>query len=161
LVWLVTSVLVICIVVNKTDRNDFGIEFTGLDGQKILSLTPEKWIGKKFPLTPYIDESIGESSEILSRMSSGLWTVVLYRPNCPKCQQLLSNLSGRKMMNVVYLEVPLDKKTEMFQGNYMRLDNKKNWFCQPPLLVQTNNGLVTKIYITDEQIDVYLSSVYQ
>lgn len=47
----------------------------------IVVLEPDKWFGKRPPLLDHID--VGRE------LAEGEWIVVLYRHDCPKCQELI------------------------------------------------------------------------
>jgi hypothetical protein len=85
LVWFIIIIPITYAIfsVNKTDFGNLGVEFVGLDGKKVLLLTPEKWNNKKFPLIPYI-----EKSEMIERLKNGQWTVVLFSHQCEKCKNI-------------------------------------------------------------------------
>ena len=51
----------------------------------VVVLEPETWVGKRFPLIEHID--------IGGQLAYGDWLVVLYRHDCPGCQELLSGLA--------------------------------------------------------------------
>ena len=79
--WLVLAVPVTWAMmsVEKNDLAELGTEFIGADGQKTILLQPEKWVGKKLPILPYI-----EPPEVREKLKTGAWTVVLYHHDCPK-----------------------------------------------------------------------------
>ena len=54
----------------------------GLGNKRTVLLEPEKWVGKGFPLFDYID--------IGSELEFGEWIVVLYREQCPSCQEAVA-----------------------------------------------------------------------
>jgi hypothetical protein len=43
--------------------------------------------------------------------------------------------------------------------NNICLDDKYNWFFQPPVLIQTSDAVVTNVYIDGEQIEIFLNSI--
>jgi hypothetical protein len=56
-VWLVVAIPVTLAMfsIQENDFAEIGTEFVGTDGKKTILLKPEKWIGKEFPLLPYIE----------------------------------------------------------------------------------------------------------
>ncbi len=50
------------------------------DGNLVV-LEPEKWVGKRFPLLRHIDAA--------APLAEGEWIIVLYRHDCPKCQEAM------------------------------------------------------------------------
>jgi len=50
---------------------------------RLANVDPMHWIGQRLPLLDEID--------IGSQLSSGAWTVILHRPGCAKCDDLLSD----------------------------------------------------------------------
>jgi hypothetical protein len=82
--------------VEKNDLAELGTEFIGADGRKTILLEPDKWVGKEFPLLPYI-----EPPEVGEKLKIGEWTVVLYHHDCPKCKEVINDLMEKKTENLV------------------------------------------------------------
>jgi hypothetical protein len=75
---------------------------------------------------------------------------------------MLSNIAVQQMKNIVYVEVPLNGKTETRKTGTdydMQLDTEYDWFCRPPIVVQIDNNIVKSVYTSEEQIDAFLASV--
>jgi hypothetical protein len=162
-IWLVVTAPIMFAMMSIQENNfdDIGIEFVGTDGKKTILLKPEKWVGKDLPLIRYLKPK-NEDIDIVSNLNSGVWTIILYRSNCPKCKRILSNIAVKQIKNIVYVEVSLNGKTETGKTSTdydMQLDNEYDWFCQPPIVVQIDNKIVTSVYTSEEQIDSFLISV--
>jgi hypothetical protein len=118
------------------------------DGKTIL-LKPETWIGKRFPLLPYID--IGD------RLADGDWIVVLYRRDCPKCQEAISKserrrediVAGRRLVPLAFVEIePLESETRRSPSERQtaasgRLKKPMDWFIVTPCVVRLSDGIVS------------------
>jgi len=50
------------------------------DGRTVL-LEPERWLGRRFPLLDWIETGVP--------LNEGSWTIVLYRPGCPACEEVM------------------------------------------------------------------------
>jgi uncharacterized membrane protein YphA (DoxX/SURF4 family) len=113
---------------------------------KIVVLEPEKWSGKRFPLFDYID--IGD------KLKEGEWLVLLYHHDCPKCQDVISDLvsgkfweKGRVVQNqIALIEMPpfgdsnvVSQNTQFTSG---RLNTANDWFAETPVLLFLNKGVV-------------------
>jgi hypothetical protein len=112
------------------------------DGRTVV-LTPERWVGKRFPLLDYID--IGE------RLAEGEWTVLLYHHDCPRCQEVIAHYAelanrwptDRNGRRIAFVEVP------PYAGSLPRmvhrsavghLEDKQKWFVTTPLEVVLSGG---------------------
>ena len=81
-----------------------GVQFDGVRysrAQKRSCSNPKSGRDKESPLLLYI-----EPPEVREQLKTGEWTVVLYHHDCPKCQQIVSDLASEGTPNVVCLEVP-------------------------------------------------------
>jgi hypothetical protein len=125
--------------VNKTDFGHLGVEFVGLDGKKVLLLTPEKWIDHEFPLLPYI-----EKSDTIEGLKNGQWTVILFSHHCEKCKKTLSEFIANKTPNVLCIEIPpygeCPKDLE-----YVKLKEIQKWFVDTPVVIKINDLIVENI----------------
>jgi hypothetical protein len=158
LVWLVVAVLAAWFMTSqKTDDfGDVGIVTRDSDGVKTVVLLPKRWIGKTLPIIPYFQ--VGSEN---CDLKNDEWIVVLYRPNCVKCKQVMSMIRAKQISNVAYIEVSQEKTSVVTKrdDNNICLDDKYNWFFQPPILIQTNNAVVTNVYTNSKQIETFLDSI--
>jgi hypothetical protein len=141
-VWLVVIIPITYAMfsVNKTDFGNLGVEFVGLDGKKVLLLTPEKWIGNEFPLLPYIEKS----KYTTEYLKNGQWTIILFSHNCEKCKKTLTEFITRKTPNVLCIEIPpYGEPPKDFE--YAKLTETQKWFVDTPVVMEINNLTVEKI----------------
>ncbi len=121
---------------------------------KVVVLEPERWVGRRFPLLDYID--------IADRLKEGKWVVVLYRRDCPKCHQAITDLSraalhGMGGVRIALVEVPpySEGKTGVvptvldFASGY--LSGVREWFITTPTEVYLESGVVIKVTTGTEQ----------
>jgi hypothetical protein len=114
-----------------------------LAGGRIVILKPETWLGKRFPLLPYINTR--------DELALGEWTVVVYRHDCPVCRNVVSQLkeaagetrirqtgSGR----VALIEMPPYGEGAAPNG---QLRDSCEWFVRPPVVVRIRGGLVIAV----------------
>lgn len=116
------------------------------DGRSII-LEPEKWIGKTFPLTEYIDTP---ERDCLLHNS---WLILFYRHDCPKCQRMVLQYewladqlrSTNDDTHIALVEIPpygaalSSDKPFYFHG---RLSDSKEWLIKTPAEVRVVNGQV-------------------
>jgi hypothetical protein len=126
---------------------DMPIEGT-LPNNRIVVLKPEKWIGKPFPLTEYIDMVERE------QLSRGSWIIVFYHYDCPVCQQAIPAYerlaeqlqSAKKDTRIALIEI-LPYGPAALSSNFLcrpgRLNDSKEWFITTPTEVRITNGQVT------------------
>ena len=114
---------------------------------RVVVLEPVKWIGKRFPLLPYID--IGD------QLAEGEWIVVLYRHGCPDCHRLLSELRNSvairpdRTPSAVIATVALPPHAvagacqESPAGRAImsgRVAESRGWLLTTPAIVHVSNG---------------------
>jgi hypothetical protein len=87
--------------VDKIDMSDVGVKVVVANGQKTVLLEPGKWVGKKFPLLPFID-----SADIREQLKFGDHIIVLFHYNCSKCMTLINHLISEQVQCVVCVEIP-------------------------------------------------------
>lgn len=117
------------------------------DGRTVL-LEPETWIGKRFPLLDWI--------EIDGQLDKGHWIVVLHRPGCPDCEELLRRFAGNADIASSQSETCVALVTirhqrlgvshipggsRFVQGN---LAETREWFVQTPVQIETMEGIVQR-----------------
>ncbi|MDR2755321.1 MAG: hypothetical protein LBC20_06405 [Planctomycetaceae bacterium] len=140
-IWLVIASTITYAIfsVSKTDFGHLGVEFVGLDGKKVLLLTPEKWIGNEFPLIPYI-----EKSDIIEHFKNGYWTVILFSHSCEKCKKTLTEFIERKTPNILCIEIP-PYGEPIKDLEYVKLNETQKWFADTPVVMKINNLIVERI----------------
>ena len=114
------------------------------DGKTVV-LRPETWIGKRFPLLPWV-----ETDAALDR---GQWTVILYRTGCDRCERLLRDYEngdtrfGVENVAFIALESFGDKPVRQVlrantsgctRGDY-------SWLVEAPLELRLNGGKVISV----------------
>ena len=111
-------------------------------------VSPQRWIGKPFPLLRYID--IGDE------LGRGDWNVVLYRHGCPRCEKLLAQLKdqgiagfnddGARLALISLATNPRNDMT-MRSGDvqFGKLMSSYEWVFQTPLLLKVSNGNVVQV----------------
>lgn len=114
-------------------------------------LEPEQWIGKPFPL-------LAETS-IAADLGQGSWWVVLYRPDCPHCQDVLPELVERfgrpsaAKRRLALVNISSDSGDGLLeqavqsvgQVAWGQLATSKEWFVTPPVAVQLQEGVVQRV----------------
>jgi thiol-disulfide isomerase/thioredoxin len=116
-----------------------------LHDEGIVILEPSEWIGKPFPLQPYLHPKIEHST--------GRWVVVLYHHDCPKCQEALPDYErlAREpnqlgVDGILAVEVPPFGPNQNIGGTALkqaRLSEAREWFVQAPVEIELDNGVVT------------------
>lgn len=115
---------------------------------RIMVLRPEQWVGRPFPLLPYVITA--------QDVSRGNWLILLFHPGCPKCQHVIQHLSEYKLADwpderVMLVEVPpYSTETEKFnqkdlQYEMGRLEEGWDWFVQTPALLRLANAKVVEL----------------
>jgi hypothetical protein len=102
----------------------------------LIVLEPEKWIGKRLPIAQFIDLDL----------STGEWTVLLHRHDCPDCQAAMPKYEqlASSGTRVALVEVPPygDFHPNGTACHYGRLTEKRDWFVQTPIEVTLQDGVV-------------------
>ncbi len=146
------------------DLSQIGQIFQGLDGKKTIVVEPEKWIGKPFPLLPFIDNAACElqssKGALQERLSEGHWLIVLYNHDCPKCLESMPSYerlafrsaSDPSATQVALIEtspsnfdtsnLPLSPETPCILG---RLSDKEEWFVETPVEIEIQNSRVVGV----------------
>lgn len=118
----------------------------------IVILEPEQWVGKSLPLLKYID--------IRNQLTVGKSAIVLYRNDCPDCQDLLSNserlvselMARYRVAQVAFIEIPTfpsrSPATLPRSGNVLRgrLDDRNVWFVETPVTLLLEDAKVQKAW---------------
>lgn len=103
-----------------------------------IVLKPALWVGKKFPLLPYIEAD--------SRLADGDWVVWLYHDSCPTCRQRLRSLTPAEGNRLVIIEVPpYSDSLERIPFARGRLTERYDWFIETPVAITIRDGVVKTI----------------
>jgi hypothetical protein len=123
---------------------------------KIVVLEPEKWIGKRFPLLPFIEDSSRSVKSgqlpLRERLVEGEWLVVLYRDGCPRCRKILDHYrrnveqsmhERKQSIPMVVVEIPpvAQVVTPDWCDTGM-LDTRYHWFLTTPVALHLHGGVV-------------------
>jgi thiol-disulfide isomerase/thioredoxin len=120
---------------------------SSLANSRFVLLEPEKWIGKPFPLTEYIDVAEPE------HLSQGSWILLFYHYDCPKCQEALPRYERlaeepttvNEETKIMLIEIP-PYGPSVFSANpvfyHGRLSESKEWLITTPAEVRIKNGQV-------------------
>jgi hypothetical protein len=110
-------------------------------GREMITLNPQNWQNKKFPLTQHFQEQFDESTGLRN-----IRTIILIHADCPRCQKLIKEHENQKDNSVILIELPSKSKTAKIQTNLpvFKLDNKKDWFAITPCTINLRDG----IYVT-------------
>jgi hypothetical protein len=115
--------------------------------QSVIVVKPEKWLGRRCPLLPYVD--IGDE------LSRGRWLVVLYHHDCPICREVVPAYEAKARVGesdptaprVAFLAVPphgaplwqFAPGRSCLKG---RLTESKEWFVVTPAVIRLQDGVV-------------------
>jgi len=129
------------------------------DGRVVI-LEPEKWLGKRFPLLPYIEDYPGPRPSgvppLRERLAVGRWLIVLYRPDCPKCRAVIFKWKRKARENVGWDDLPrlalleLPPYDALEQQRYFsgwsyesgRIRSSRKWFVETPWRFVLEEGIV-------------------
>jgi hypothetical protein len=157
MMWLLIGVPAAFAMGSYTDTtiSDAG-EIIG-DG-KIVVLQPESWMGKKFPLLSHID--------IGSKLSSGLWLVLLHRHDCLACLEAAAQydllakdfLARTNCPAIALIECPpyaqnasAAAATSLVSG---RMDDGHEWQLTGPTCVLVDAGQVRSVFTNTRDIEL-------
>ncbi|MDO5576548.1 MAG: hypothetical protein Q4F84_05670 [Fibrobacter sp.] len=123
-----------------------------IDNGKTVQLEPLLWIGKEFPLTNYIIPS--------RKDMKGIDSVLLYRPGCPVCEEIITLLNKDQILhkrNLIMLEIrgvrnifDWKKSDDSAQYDNIHLTTEVNWFLESPILLKLHNNIVTQVITREE-----------
>jgi hypothetical protein len=129
-----------------------------LGDDNLVILEPEKWIGKRFPLLPLVkdaaDRSRPDEPPLGQRLNEGDWIVVLYRHDCPECEEALpvwEELARRSAEDttaprVALIEVPPydDEGSSSLSPDLPcilgRLSKEREWIVKTPVRLLIRSG---------------------
>lgn len=124
------------------------------DGRKAVLLEPERWVGKRLPLLPYIRPSWMQKK---LTMGTKRVAVILVRRDCNRCQELIASLENNEGSNSVgperlYLETSsstryLDGKGESSGVNAMwgYLCSEVDWYVETPVILVISGTRVVRV----------------
>ena len=117
---------------------------------QFVVLEPETWVGKRFPLLNYID--------IGGQLAHGEWVVVMYRADCPKCEDTIPKYEavfcdlkgGFNSPRLALVEMPSQGAPRAQFGcldscSCGRLRDTRKWLVTAPLQFILVEGIVTRI----------------
>jgi hypothetical protein len=118
---------------------------------RMVVLTPERWLGKRFPLLDYIAAS--------DQLKRGNWFVLLYHHDCPTCRGAIGDLPrilsrlGAKQVALIELPPYGDEiEAHDFKGITLtdkQLDNAREWFVESPVGLLIGEGVVFDVRQAD------------
>lgn len=124
-----------------------------IDGERIVIIEADKWIGRQCPILRDID--IGQ------RLSHGSWLVVLYQRTCSHCQAVLplyeqlavdlANVSHAPRIALV--QVPpyaTDNQKQHAQWENGNLNENKEWFVTTPTELILHDGKVVDARVGED-----------
>lgn len=110
-------------------------------GNRLVIIEPEKWVGKPFPLSSFVERS--------EELDEGEWTVIFLVRDCDLCHAIAEAQSeAASGTRIAFLEVPpygLEEAGVKKHGHWFRLDQSKDWFVEAPVSVILANGIVTRV----------------
>jgi hypothetical protein len=141
--WIVAGVLLIAIALFGVFQFNPGfVDPSGVvigEGSLVVVDTTD-WVGKRFPLKRFINGS--------AILRNGTWRVILYHVDCPKCQELIGQITAvsPKAYNVAFVEVaPFGTHRRINSDSivWLRLSTKHEWFVSAPEEVWLEDGVVS------------------
>ena len=154
-VWLILAVPTTYAIVftAKSDLTAIGSEFVAINGKKIISVEPEKWIGKPLPLLPYI--------KCCDNLTNGVWLILLYKHKCPVCIEAKGEfrdlseefLNRNNCPRIAVIDTPpYDKNTSgnsskdsCSYGKLQSLADQK-WMVHATLVLLVDQGKVQRVF---------------
>jgi hypothetical protein len=140
IVWLIVAVPItyIMLAVEK-NVDELGYEFVGADSKKMFVLEPEKWIGKEFPLLPFLDEMF------TNRIMEGSKDVVLFRFDCDECKSLIEKIKDKD--SYIFVEIPSEESNvPLFSvPEYMSLSGSREWWVETPVVFSLEKTIIKRV----------------
>ena len=134
----------------------------------LVVLEPEKWVGARLPLLPFIEDAPGHHGAreipLRDRLARGQWIVVLYREDCPRCREELpryAELANRlrqegSARRVAAIEIPpygVGKFVRPVGASaivFGRLSDRREWFVETPAVLRLSNEVCVKRHVIDQ-----------
>ncbi|MFO7907698.1 MAG: MauE/DoxX family redox-associated membrane protein [Planctomycetota bacterium] len=129
----------------------------------VVILEPERWIGKRFPLLPFIEDAPGQvqpgERPLQEQLSEGIWVVLLYHHDCPECREAIagyeqlaaSSAADANALRLALIEVPPYDETDSLRrlSNVPcalgRLSDKREWFVETLVEMTAESARVRRI----------------
>jgi hypothetical protein len=125
------------------------------DGNLVI-LEPHAWVGSRFPLLSYIEDSSASvkpgSRPLRERLGEGEWFVVLYRHGCPRCREILDHYKRNveqdrrgteQGISVAVVEMPsVAQAATPDWCEVGKLRGGYRWFMKAPIAIRLRNGVV-------------------
>ncbi|MDR2406773.1 MAG: DoxX family protein [Bacteroidales bacterium] len=128
------------------------------ENEKSITLEPNNWFGKRFPLLAYIEFDDNDFKQ--EDLKTGEWTILLYHNDCLKCQEILAKLENRhnneNLEKLVVLEVSRKEvhqkyiNTEQIHVKKGSLQRDREWFVQTPVWIVLKNELVVGVHANEK-----------
>ena len=130
---------------------------------EVVVLEPTKWVGKRFPLLPFIEDLLGPlkpgERPLRERLAEGDWIVVLYHHDCPECRKAIPKYAELARQTaadangprVALVEVPpfgdANAIGVSLDAEYVcaRLSDEKEWFVESPMEIEMRRGVIAAI----------------
>jgi hypothetical protein len=102
-------------------------------------LEPSKWIGKKFPLLRFLEDT--DIDKILTNNQN----IVLFRFDCEECRQMIEKIQDKN--RYIFIAFPSEKNNESLFSlpEYSTLPDKYEWWVETPIVLALENGTVKKV----------------
>lgn len=135
-----SSMLLAMSIASRAVAGDSGIQF--LPGNLVV-LEPERWIGERFPLVDHIEDG--------DDFLDGDWEVLLYRPDCSECRELISkrydmdgSLHGNRAGNLAAIGIDGGVAAVAIPSRvrFFSVDQSFEWLIETPCLVEIRDGVV-------------------
>ena len=142
IVWLVLALPVLFAMLSlKQWDHELGTELKGFDGRRMISLEPEKWVGKEFPLIPYFAKP-NEGN----MLQQGRWNILLIHIDCEQCQEMIAGLKKQNAEGVaVVIFSRSNEKVPEVPFPVFVMDNRIDWFTETPRVVELSEGVCVAI----------------
>lgn len=101
-------------------------------------LEPQAWVGKRFPLVPYLEESAEQSW-------SDVETVYIVNSGCARCQMVANELNVRPNRRSVVVWVTGGSLLQLPNTEELILPNQIRWAVRAPVEIQLLEGRVTSV----------------
>ena len=139
-VWLVLAIpaLFAMLSLKQQPYGTLGTEFQGFDGRKMISLEPEKWHGKEFPLISYF--TAPHEGDVLKQ---GVWKVLLVHIDCERCLEMLADLKKQNAERVAVVIIPSRSSEQVPQMSFPTfvLNSQIDWFAETPRILELSRGI--------------------
>lgn len=115
-----------------------GTEFIGPDGNPMILLEPETWIGKELPLLSHFIQPNNSD-----QLKQGKWNLLLIHTDCPQCRQMMADLEAKQADQIAVVVVPShpNERNPRTPFPLFTLDTKNAWFVTTPCVVKLSDGV--------------------